>query len=290
MLVVSNEKDEPEGPEDTPSKKSGSSGKRTKRETRAQRLPDHLPVREEKIIPLAVHAEPEAPHHPPEIREARRATPAAGREPGATSTDPKRVYGPGLLADIALDRYLDHLRLYGIEQRFLRLHGVKLPRQTMSDNLAHIADSASLVVAAMERELWAVWYVQADETPIRCLDPERPGGSFRGYLWTVNGPPDSDVIFRLPESRGHEVFKDWLPSDFRGVVQRDGYSAYATVARQCGAEVAVCRLLGVCPPQVLRGRHCRRPCFRIVRAPSRIALRGGNEGLRILAQRRPPPT
>ena len=86
----------------------------------------------------------------------------------------------------------------------------------------------------MDKDLWATGYVQADETPIRCLDPERPGGSFRGYLWSVTGPPGSDVIFRWADNRGHEVFKDWLPVDFHGVVQRDGYPAYATVARQRG--------------------------------------------------------
>lgn len=112
----------------------------------------------------------DAPHQPPVT------------SPAPPSLIPSGFYGPSLLAEIALDKYLDHLQLYRIEQRYVRLHGVKIPRQTMSDNLAHIADSASLVVAAMERELWATGYVQADETPIRCLDPDRPAGSFRGYL------------------------------------------------------------------------------------------------------------
>ncbi|MFN0127295.1 MAG: transposase [Verrucomicrobiales bacterium] len=72
---------------------------------------------------------------------------------------------------------------------------MKIPRQTKSDNLAQIANSASLVVAAMERNLWATGYVQADETPIRCLDREPPGGSFRGYLWTAK-PPLSSMSWR----------------------------------------------------------------------------------------------
>ena len=259
LVLEENAEDEKEAPHEPPAKASGSAKGGKKRETRAQRLPDHLPVREERIIPLAVQAEPEAwrqmgeevtvqlEKEPGYLYLRRTIRPkfvklGAPYEPPVTSPAPPSLipsgfYGPTLLVDIALDKYLDHLPLYRIEQRYVRLHGVKIPRQTMSDNLAHIADSASLVVAAMERELWANGYVQADETPIRCLDRERPGGSFRGYLWTVTGPPGSDVIFRWAESRGHEVFKDWLPTDFRGVVQRDGYSAYATVARQRGADV-----------------------------------------------------
>jgi hypothetical protein len=156
---------------------------------------------------------------------------------------------------------LDHLPLYRIEQRFLRLHGVKIPRQTMSDNLAHIANSAELVVTAMNRDLWATGYVQADETPIRCLDPERPGGSFCGYLWTVTGPPGSDVSFRWADSRGHEVFKNWMPADFCGVVQRDGYSGYVPVARQRGADV----LWAGC------WAHARRKFFEAAQAGDRVA-------------------
>lgn len=258
LVLEENAQEEP-APVPPPAKNSTPTRQGKKRETRAQRLPDNLPVREEKIIPLAVQAEPEAwrmmgeevtdqlekepgylyvrrmirpkfvkidaPHQPPVV------------SPAPPALIPGGFYGPSLLAGIALDKFLDHLPLYRIEQRFLRLHGVKIPRQTMSDNLAHIAHSAALVVTAMERDLWATGYVQADETPIRCLDPDRPGGSFRGYLWTVTGPPGSDVVFRWADSRGHEVFKDWLPADFRGVVQRDGYSAYATVARQRGADV-----------------------------------------------------
>ena len=277
------EKKEEEAPALPPGKTPPPARPGRKRETRAQRLPDHLPVREEKIVPLAVQAEPaawrqmgeevseqlekepgylyvrrvirpkfvkiDAPHEPPIV------------SPAPAALIPGGFLGPGLLAGITLDKFLDHLPLHRIEQRFLRLHGVRIARQTMSDNLAHLAHSAALVVAAMERDLWAAGYIQADETPIRCLDRERPGGSFRGYLWTVTGPPGSDVVFRWAESRGHEVFRDWLPADFRGVVQRDGYSAYAAVARQRGADV----LWAGC------WAHARRKFFEAARAGDRVA-------------------
>ena len=283
LVLEENAEDEVEAAPEAPSKKASSSQPGKKREARARRLPDNLPVREEKIIPLAVQAELEAwrqmgeevtdqlEKEPGYLYVRRVIRPkfvkvdaphqAPVMSPAPPALIPSGFYGPGLLADIAVDKFLDHLPLYRIEQRYLRLHGVKIPRQTMSDNLAHIANSAALVVAAMERELWATGYVQADETPIRCLDRERPGGSFRGYLWTVTGPPGSDVIFRWADNRGHEVFKDWLPADFRGEVQRDGYSAYATVARQRGADV----LWAGC------WAHARRKFFEAAQAGDRVA-------------------
>jgi transposase len=58
LVLEENAEEEEEAPVPPPAKNSTRQGK--KRETRAQRLPDNLPVREEKIIPLAVQAEPEA--------------------------------------------------------------------------------------------------------------------------------------------------------------------------------------------------------------------------------------
>jgi transposase len=282
LLLEEKEEEADSSPEPTP-KKTSPDQRGKKRETRAQRLPDHLPVREERILPLAVQAEPEAwrqigeettnqlEKEPGYLYVRRIIRPRfvkidAPHQPPLTSPAPPSLipsgfYGSSLLAEIVLDKFLDHLPLYRIEQRFLRLHGVKIPRQTMSDNLAHIANSAELVVTTMDKDLWATGYVQADETPIRCLDRERPGGSFRGYLWTVTGPPGSDVIFRWADSRGHEVFKNWMPADFCGVVQRDGYSGYVPVARQRGADV----LWAGC------WAHARRKFFEAAQAGDRVA-------------------
>lgn len=58
LVLEESEGKEGEAPVPPPAKNTTRQGK--KRETRAQRLPDNLPVREEKIIPLAVQAEPEA--------------------------------------------------------------------------------------------------------------------------------------------------------------------------------------------------------------------------------------
>jgi len=48
--------------------------------------------------------------------------------PAPPSLIPSGFYGPSLLVDIALNKYLDHLPLYRIEQRYVRPHGVKIPR------------------------------------------------------------------------------------------------------------------------------------------------------------------
>jgi transposase len=233
--------------------------RRERRNTRAQRLPENLPVREQVIVPLAVQNEPEGWRRIGEevtdqlekepgyfylrriIRPKFVKKEAAHEPPVVAAAPPSLVpagfYGVSLLVEIVLNKFLDHLPLYRLEQRYLRQHGVHLPRQTMSDALGRVAEVAAVVVREMEREIWRGGNVQMDESPVRCLDAERPGGSFRGWLWTVAGPPGGDVIFRWEQSRGHEVLLRWVPADFTGTVQRDGYAAYAAAARQLSARI-----------------------------------------------------
>lgn len=60
-----------------PAKKMASSHGGKMRMTRAQRLPDHLPVREEELLPLAVQAQPEASR-----RIGQEVTETLEKEPG----------------------------------------------------------------------------------------------------------------------------------------------------------------------------------------------------------------
>jgi len=50
------------------------------------------------------------------------------------------------------------------------------------------------VYRAIREDLLAGNYLQADETPIRYLDPDVKGKSQQGYLW-VYSRPKSDVLF-----------------------------------------------------------------------------------------------
>jgi len=73
--------------------------------------------------------------------------------PAPPALIPGGFYGPSLLVEITLDKFLDHLPLYRLEQRFLRLHGVKIPRQSMSDNLAHRSVCSTP---------WRIWLVSTN--------------------------------------------------------------------------------------------------------------------------------
>ncbi|MCP3871393.1 MAG: IS66 family transposase [Gammaproteobacteria bacterium] len=225
---------------------------RRKRKERKPRYPEDLPVVEEVINPPAVEADPSAwrkigeevseqlDYSPGQFQRRRtiRGTWVKRDNPDiAPLTAPlppklleRGMLAPGLLAHIAVSKYTDHLPLYRQEQIFKQRHGVHLPRQTMARGIELIADWLQPVVRAMKDELFETGYVQVDETPVQYQEPGR-GKTAQGYMWVANRP-GANTVFHWACGRGTKHLKEIMPTDFRGVVQCDGYSAYKALARE----------------------------------------------------------
>jgi transposase len=140
----------------------------------------------------------------------------------------KGLPGAGLLTHVLISKYEDHLPLYRQEKIFEQRHGVKLPRQMLAEWVEHGAFWLRPIYDEMKRELLAGGYLQADETPIRYLDPDLPGAARQGYLWTYSRP-GGDVIFDWQTSRARAGAEEFLKS-FGGLLQTDGYSVYEALA------------------------------------------------------------
>jgi transposase len=136
----------------------------------------------------------------------------------------------GLLAWVAIAKYLDHTPLYRQEQMLTRW-GAGIPRSTLCDWIRITADWLEPIYKHMLRGLLEGDYVQADETPVKCNDPdEKRGGVSQGYLWVVSRP-GGDVCFDWRLSRRHGELTNLLTDTYVGVLQSDGYEAYAAYAR-----------------------------------------------------------
>jgi transposase len=212
-----------------------------------------LPVQETvEIIPAEVRAEPAAYERigeersfeidvvPPQlvkreiIRPKYRHKADRSRPPVVAPAPVRPVAGgyasAGLLAWVTLSKDVDHQPLYRQEQMSERW-GARISRQSMADWIARVADWLQPLYRQMHRELLAGDYVQCDETPIRCNDPdEKRGGTSQGWLWVISRP-GSDVVFdwRLSRRQGEATS---LLDGFRGVLQSDAYPAYANFARE----------------------------------------------------------
>lgn len=92
------------------------------------------------------------------------------------------IAAPGLLAQIIVGKYADHLPLYRQEQIYWSRHRVQLPRQSMANWMGLAADWLKPIYHEISNSVMEGGYVQIDETPIKYLAPGH-GQTRQGYLW-----------------------------------------------------------------------------------------------------------
>jgi transposase len=161
----------------------------------------------------------------------------------------KGLPGAGLLTQVIVGKYEDHLPLYRQEKIYRERHGVNLSRQTLCGWVEAAADWLSPIYREMKAAMLERNYLQADETPIRYLDPDVKGKSQSGWLWTYSAPR-GDVVFEWHISRSREGPRAFL-KEFQGKLQTDGYGVYESLARERGKEL----ILVGCWAHARRGFH-----------------------------------
>jgi transposase len=209
----------------------------------------HLPVKETvEIIPEPVRADPsvyerigeertfEVDIVPPQLFKREIVRPKfrhcldRNRAPLLAPTPKRMVTGgfasAGLVAWALSAKYCDHLPLYR-QEKMLARWGAPILRQTLSDWVGAATALLEPMVKRMKQELLSGGYVQVDETPVRCNDPDlRDGKTTQGWLWVLSRP-QAEVVFEWRLSRRHEEAERLLGDDYRGLLQSDGYEAYA---------------------------------------------------------------
>ena len=110
----------------------------------------------------------------------------------------------------------------------MRWAAAPIARQTMMEWVRLAAECLQPIYRRMQAELLAGGYVQMDETPMPCQDPDVPGKTVQGWLWLISRP-DSDVVFAWRMSRRHQEAAGLLHG-YRGLLQSDGYEAYSSFA------------------------------------------------------------
>jgi transposase len=139
----------------------------------------------------------------------------------------KSIASPGLVSEIIVNKYCDHLPLYRQEKIFKERFGIELSRKTMSSWLAQTSSWLEPIYNLMCKEVVEGGYVQIDETPIRYLVK---GGTKQGYFW-IYRDPSGNVIYDWKTGRSHVCLNEMLDG-FEGVAHCDGYSAYKTYSKK----------------------------------------------------------
>jgi len=140
------------------------------------------------------------------------------------------VAGPGLLAQVMVSKYCDHLPLYRQSEIYAR-DGVELPRSTLADWVGASSQLLSPLVEALRRHTLAGQTLHADDTPVPVLSPGK-GRTKTGRLWTyvrderpAKGEAAPSVWFAYSPDRKGEHPQRHLAS-YRGAIHADGYAGF----------------------------------------------------------------
>jgi len=144
----------------------------------------------------------------------------------------KGLAGPGLLAQVAVSKYGDHLPLHRQEAIFAR-QGVELSRQTMCDWMRQCAELVAPLAGLMKERVLSSKVVQTDDTPVPVLDPELPR-TRTGRIWTYVGDAlHPYTVYDYTPDRCRDGPDKFL-KDFHGYLQADAYSGYDQIYQEPG--------------------------------------------------------
>jgi transposase len=137
----------------------------------------------------------------------------------------------GLLAQVLVAKYLDHLPLYRQEAIFERA-GHAIARSTLAQWVGECGVQLQPLVDALRGELLHQGVLHADETPVAMLKPGH-GKTHRAYLWsycTSSFNPRKAVVFDFADSRGGQHARGFLglerPNGWKGKLVTDDFSGY----------------------------------------------------------------
>jgi transposase len=153
----------------------------------------------------------------------------------AASPIERGLAGAGLLAYVIVNKFSDHLPLYR-QQDVMARHGIFLSRSTLCGWLAQCAQLLCPLVKLMAKRVVKSGVINADETPVRVLDPTRDS-TRKSQFWTYITPGNHGyTIFDYRDSRSRDGPTEFLKG-FRGYLQTDAYSAYESVVLKSAGRI-----------------------------------------------------
>jgi transposase len=155
---------------------------------------------------------------------ACRACETVVAEPVAPAIIDRGLAAPGLLAQVVIQKVVDHLPLYRQEAIFAR-HGIVLRRTTLAEWMGRVGLALQPLFDALRTQLLTAPVLHADETPIAQLDPGA-GKTKRAYLFVYrNTDPHPIVLFDYGPTRAGKHVAAFL-GDWKGALMVDDYAGY----------------------------------------------------------------
>ncbi len=132
--------------------------------------------------------------------------------------------GPGLLAQIVVGKFSDHLPLYRLEDVFARA-GAELPRTTLCRWARQTAELLQPLYQLFIARVRLSRVIHTDDTPVPVLDPLLPH-TRTGRFWVYCGDADHPYsVYDYTASRKRDGPATFL-RDYQGYLQADAFAGY----------------------------------------------------------------
>jgi transposase len=133
------------------------------------------------------------------------------------------IAGPGLIAQIVVAKFGDHLPLYRQEDFFTR-HGLHIPRSTLCDWVQAAAELLRPLYERQKELLLQSPVLWTDDTPVTVLSAG-PEGSRTSRFWTYIADEHPYSVYDFTESRARDGPASFLRG-FEGYLHADAYGGY----------------------------------------------------------------
>ncbi|SIT20692.1 Transposase [Thalassolituus maritimus] len=157
----------------------------------------------------------------------------------------KGIPAPGLLAQVLVAKYGDHLPLYRQERIFARA-GVEPARSTLADWVGRCGVALQPLVDRLRELLHQQDVLHADETPVSMLEPGKKK-THKAYVWAYTSTAFlqlNAVIYDFAPGRSGEGARSFL-CDWQGKLVCDDFSGYKASFRggivEIGCMAHACR-------------------------------------------------
>jgi transposase len=132
----------------------------------------------------------------------------------------------GLLSQVLVSKYADHLPLYRQEQQFSRA-GVSIARSTLADWVGRCGVELQPLVDALRKTLHQESVLHADETPVAMLAPGKKR-THKAYIWayaSTRFAHTQGVVYDFRPGRSGQAVREFLEG-WEGKLVCDDYSGY----------------------------------------------------------------
>ena len=136
----------------------------------------------------------------------------------------KSYAGATVLADIIIDKYVNHLPFYRQIEMF-KQQGISIAPATINGWFQNVADLLRPTYYRLKELVLTSDYIQSDETTIPIINNEKHT-TIKGYIWMIRAVMDNLVFFHYDQGSRAQKVALQLFKDYQGVIQSDGYAVY----------------------------------------------------------------